>query len=191
MQRSHEIDALRGLAIISVLLAHFRVLVPVDWAIYDWFRIVAYMIAPRFAARIPLGRILCIALLLMLLAVPARILTSGVAYTVVGLLGGGVVLIGLAGKGWVPDPAGVLSWIGRRSYGLYLAHGPCIAATLELQLPAPARVVVWLALTLGVTELLYRYVELPLIAQGKRRAQALEAHPRLDTQAAATSKASA
>ena len=339
MQRSHEIDALRGLAVIGVLLAHFRGLAPVDWAIYDWFRfeagvalffaisgavisatliprlvdgapkrvlagfyirrvfrifplaflwlalgiagtmlfnangsfgdlranlfgaaaaalnfaniaqakiiihgmgmfgaywslsleeqfylvfplflvlvparfrlaaigavllllaamwrksagsytlldafaidpilcgIAAYMVAPRIAARVPVGRVLFFALLVMLLAVPMRILGSGVAYTVVGLLCGAIVLLALAGKGWAPDPAGVLSWVGRRSYGLYLAHGPCIAATLELQLPVAMRIAVWLVLTFGITELLYRFVELPLIAQGKRRAQAIE-----------------
>src|SRR3569833_1754592 len=38
MRRNPEIDALRGIAVLLVQLAHFRVLVPVDWAVYDVFK---------------------------------------------------------------------------------------------------------------------------------------------------------
>jgi peptidoglycan/LPS O-acetylase OafA/YrhL len=38
IRRSSEIDALRGVAVLFVLLAHFRALVPVDWTVYSLFK---------------------------------------------------------------------------------------------------------------------------------------------------------
>jgi peptidoglycan/LPS O-acetylase OafA/YrhL len=138
------------------------------------FGILAYLVGPRLQWHRNSGRFAVFALLFLLLAAPLRIWNSGVAYSAVGLLSGLTVLMALAARGYVPDPAGILSWVGRRSYGLYLAHGPCIAFALELQLEPAMRCAVWLALTFGTTELLYRGVERPLIEAGRRRAHVVE-----------------
>jgi peptidoglycan/LPS O-acetylase OafA/YrhL len=131
------------------------------------------------------GPLAVCALLFLLLAAPLRIWNSGMAYPAVGLLSGLLVFVALRAKGDVLDPLGLLSWVGARSYGLYLAHGPCIALTLELPIAAALRVPVWIALTFGATECLYRWVEQPLIEAGRKRARALGADRSLPAGSAA------
>ena len=56
-------------------------------------------------------------------------------------------------------------WIGQRSYGLYLWHWPIFMVTrpmLDWPLDGPIVLVLRLALTFGVAELSYRYVEIPI-----------------------------
>jgi peptidoglycan/LPS O-acetylase OafA/YrhL len=135
--------------------------------------ILVYLVpAPTTAIR--WGRWLFLALLVLLLAAPQHLLRTGVAYTLVGVLCGLLVFLAHCGKGNVPDPWRLLSWTGRRSYGLYLAHGPCIALVQELQLSAVPATLLWLGFTFGLTELLYRLVEQPLIEAGRKRAQRIE-----------------
>jgi peptidoglycan/LPS O-acetylase OafA/YrhL len=135
------------------------------------FGILAFLVGPRFYRHLKFGRPVAFALLFLLLAAPLRIWNSGMAYSVVGLLSGLLVFVALRAKGDVPDPLGLLSWVGTRSYGLYLAHGPCIAFTLELPIPTALRVPAWIALTVGATECLYRWVEQPLTEAGRKRAR--------------------
>jgi peptidoglycan/LPS O-acetylase OafA/YrhL len=142
------------------------------------FGILVYLLRSRIPDRFKGGQVLFLLLLFVLLAVPVRVLDSGIAYTLVGLVSGLLVLLARSDQRFVPDPLGLLSWVGRRSYGLYLAHGPCIAFVLELQLSPAMRTTVWLCLTFGVTALLYRYVELPLVEVGRERAKRLEQRQR-------------
>jgi len=56
-------------------------------------------------------------------------------------------------------------WIGQRSYGLYLWHWPIFMVTrplLDWPLDGPIVLALRLALTFGVSELSYRYVEIPI-----------------------------
>lgn len=63
-----------------------------------------------------------------------------------------------SGSRWLSRPA--LTWVGKRSYGLYLWHVP----VLELGIPLGVPAWVLLLLALALTELSYRYVEQPLRA---------------------------
>ena len=58
-----------------------------------------------------------------------------------------------------------LLWIGRRSYGIYLWHWPIFVLTrpgVDVALTGFPLLVVRLALTFGVAELSYRFVEMPV-----------------------------
>jgi peptidoglycan/LPS O-acetylase OafA/YrhL len=70
----------------------------------------------------------------------------------------------------------VLRWLGRISYSLYLIHVPLLAACVYgFGGPlAPATVVVAVGLCLLAAEIMFRMVELPSIAMGRR----LTEHPR-------------
>jgi peptidoglycan/LPS O-acetylase OafA/YrhL len=64
-------------------------------------------------------------------------------------------------------------WFGRVSYSLYLVHFPIILASVHLlygRLPLPAILCLSLATSLGVAELMNRFVEQPSIALGRRLA---------------------
>jgi peptidoglycan/LPS O-acetylase OafA/YrhL len=58
-----------------------------------------------------------------------------------------------------------LLWIGRRSYGIYLWHWPVFVLTrpgVDIGLTGFPLLVLRLALTFGIAELSYRYVEMPV-----------------------------
>ena len=58
-----------------------------------------------------------------------------------------------------------LRWIGQRSYGLYLWHWPIYMVTRPLvdwPLDGPIVLILRLALTFGIAELSYRFVEIPI-----------------------------
>ncbi|MEL0250178.1 MAG: acyltransferase, partial [Actinomycetota bacterium] len=60
---------------------------------------------------------------------------------------------------------GVLRYIGRRSYGIYLWHWPIFMVTrpgIDVQWSEPVTFVVRIALTLVIAELSYRLVEMPI-----------------------------
>jgi peptidoglycan/LPS O-acetylase OafA/YrhL len=60
---------------------------------------------------------------------------------------------------------GVLRYLGRRSYGIYLWHWPIFMVTrpgIDVPWSEPVAFAVRLALTLGVAELSYRLVEMPI-----------------------------
>jgi len=71
-----------------------------------------------------------------------------------------------------------LLWVGRRSYGVYLFHGPIIKFLGKLGDRTPIHrevagglvFVVGVAISLVVADMLYRKVEHPLILAGRRRA---------------------
>jgi peptidoglycan/LPS O-acetylase OafA/YrhL len=66
----------------------------------------------------------------------------------------------------------VMRWIGIRSYGIYLWHWPIFMVTrpgFDVEFDATAVFVVRLALTFGVAELSYRFVEAPIRKVGYRK----------------------
>jgi peptidoglycan/LPS O-acetylase OafA/YrhL len=80
-----------------------------------------------------------------------------------------VVLIAMATHpgaplgGWIGSQP--WRWIGQRSYGLYLWHWPIFMVTrplLDWPLDGPIVLALRLALTFGIAELSYRYVEIPI-----------------------------
>jgi peptidoglycan/LPS O-acetylase OafA/YrhL len=85
----------------------------------------------------------------------------------------------------LPAPAelpgtSLMAWLGRRSYGLYLSHLPCGMIVREAWyavLPVTVKpdfitisavYVSWAVTTFGITELLHRFVEKPLMEYGRR-----------------------
>ncbi|WP_071461516.1 acyltransferase family protein [Bacillus massilinigeriensis] len=64
-----------------------------------------------------------------------------------------------------------LMWVGTRSYGIYLWHYPVIVLgtpVYEIGHPVLWRVAIQLALTFGIAELSYRYIEMPIRKKGFR-----------------------
>ena len=60
---------------------------------------------------------------------------------------------------------GVLRYLGRRSYGIYLWHWPIFMVTrpgIDVEWSEPVAFVIRMGLTLGVAELSYRLVEMPI-----------------------------
>ncbi len=86
--------------------------------------------------------------------------------------------------------AGVLVWIGVRSYGIYLWHWPVVMLTRpgqDIDLDGPALLVLRLGLTLGLATLSFHYVERP-IRRGElgRRIKGLRASGRVTRKQLAT-----
>lgn len=80
-------------------------------------------------------------------------------YSLTAILSSIVVLhLFTSGSRWLSSPT--LTWIGKRSYGIYLWHVP----VLELGLPLGVPAWILLLVTLAFTVLSYRYVEQPLRA---------------------------
>src|SRR5690606_24474535 len=66
-----------------------------------------------------------------------------------------------------------LRWLGDRSYGIYLWHWPIVVLIVSASPGAPAGVPFWagvlaLVLTLVVSDLSYRFVEMPIRRRGLR-----------------------
>jgi len=67
----------------------------------------------------------------------------------------------------------LLVWIGKRSYGIYLWHWPVIELTrahTDVPFGGPPLLVMQIALAVGIAELSYRYVEIPIRVHGLRGA---------------------
>lgn len=65
----------------------------------------------------------------------------------------------------------VMNWIGTRSYGIYLWHWPIFMITrpgVDVPWNSPVTFTIRLALTFGIAELSYRYVEMPIRRLGYR-----------------------
>lgn len=111
----------------------------------------------------------------LLLAVPAALPTRLVTGPggLVGLLSVLVVLAIVTapgGRGGI-RAARPLVWLGRRSYGLYLYHFPILSAAMHQITAGPslARRVLAIGVTVLVTGVSYRVVELPLLRLKERR----------------------
>ncbi|WP_162908074.1 acyltransferase family protein, partial [Allorhizocola rhizosphaerae] len=61
----------------------------------------------------------------------------------------------------------VLQWLGRISYSVYLVHWVVLQAVPPMPGPAILSLIVWLGLTLGLSQLTYRFVEQPAINAGR------------------------
>lgn len=65
-----------------------------------------------------------------------------------------------------------LSWLGKRSYGIYLWHYPIIVLSTpvyEMGSPAYWRVSLQLVIILSIAEISYRFIEMPIRKNGFRR----------------------
>ena len=90
------------------------------------------------------------------------------AFAAVGVV---VVATASAPGGWLGRALDVppMRWIGARSYGLYLWHWPVFVYTrpgLDWSLYGPAALAVRLAIVASLTEVSYRFVEVPLRREG-------------------------
>jgi peptidoglycan/LPS O-acetylase OafA/YrhL len=90
------------------------------------------------------------------------------AFAAVGVV---VVVTASAPGGWLGRALDVqpMRWIGERSYGLYLWHWPVFVYTrpgLDWSLHGPAALAARLAIVALLTELSYRFVEVPLRREG-------------------------
>jgi peptidoglycan/LPS O-acetylase OafA/YrhL len=97
-----------------------------------------------------------------------------VATSLVGLAAACVVgYVYLAPHAWVARTLRIapLKYLGQRSYGLYLWHYPVFTWVFTLSIPKFGMVLLGLALSLGATELSYRYVEKPFREIKSRRTQ--------------------
>ena len=62
-----------------------------------------------------------------------------------------------------------LVWIGKRSYGIYLWHWPIMMLSrpnVDVPFGGPVLVLMQIGLTIGIAELSYRYVEVPIRTHG-------------------------
>jgi peptidoglycan/LPS O-acetylase OafA/YrhL len=134
-------------------------------------------------------RAICIATLIGTLALgfvfafaqQASPFMEGVGYTLVALASATVV-IALAVRplspvtatlGWRP-----LTWIGQRSYGVYLYHPLCLAVVAtRLGMVGPATLVTTTALSLAAAAVSYRYLETPFLRLKDRKEEST-ARPR-------------
>ena len=81
-----------------------------------------------------------------------------------------VIVHPAGGFGWVLSNP-VMNWIGKRSYGIYLWHWPIFMITrpgFDVPWNTTVTFAVRLALTFGIAELSYRYVEMPIRKLGYR-----------------------
>ena len=81
-----------------------------------------------------------------------------------------VIVHPAGGFGWVLSNP-LMNWIGKRSYGIYLWHWPIFMITrpgFDVPWNAPVTFIIRLALTFGIAELSYRYVEMPIRKLGYR-----------------------
>jgi peptidoglycan/LPS O-acetylase OafA/YrhL len=148
-----------------------------------WYR----RIEPLFLLRKPLALIITLFLLLMLVALPARLFTWSISTGLLAMIAAVLVWLASYGNGYLfgyQRLSGVMQWLGARSYGIYLIHLPAFrftheAATRYLQASGHAyslAVVPFLLLFAGVlivllAELNFRYVEEPLRRIGAQRAK--------------------
>jgi peptidoglycan/LPS O-acetylase OafA/YrhL len=142
------------------------------------------------SVRVSLGRrryvgcVLATILALVLGSVTALDFSNTVLVPVVSLLSVLLVFMAICEAGLLnfPQPLqALLDYIGKRSYSLYLVHLPMFYLTTELMFRytrvrgisigqdlSAAYTLLMLCLVVIVTECLYRFVELPMIARGKR-----------------------
>jgi peptidoglycan/LPS O-acetylase OafA/YrhL len=139
-------------------------------------------------------RAMCIATLIGTLALgfvfafaqQASPFMEGVGYTLVALASATIV-IALAVRplrpvtatlGWRP-----LTWIGQRSYGVYLYHPLCLAVVAtRLGMVGPATLVTTTALSVAAAAVSYRYLETPFLRLKDRKEESTarpRAHPKV------------
>ncbi len=149
------------------------------------------VVEPVFLGRYRAARLLCLlaplALMSALSAFQQRIVPF--RFDMIAVLAATLVFVAGYDRGYCLAPGPVrrlLTWIGARSYALYLVHTPVFCGTNELffrltghLVPDPSLTLPALAIGLGLALLLadlnYRFLETPLRRHGRRIARAFEA----------------
>lgn len=140
---------------------------------------------PLILVRKPLRILITVPLLCVLAVAAAPRLALSQATGVLAVVSAILVWIASYGADFifpkVPSFEPVLSWLGSRSYSLYLIHatGGRIAAELRARLPDSANgaigivsgMLMTIVLTFALSELNYRFVELPLRRRGREIAR--------------------
>jgi peptidoglycan/LPS O-acetylase OafA/YrhL len=128
-----------------------------------------------------------------LLILPSALGTSKLAqcttFPLVMFLSAGLVTVGAWGRGLIfplPGTAGVLNWIGTRSYGIYLLHLPIWRINQAIWVSVPGRaagpigvgeigayVITAVVSTVIASEAAHRWIERPLMQYGHRRSHAI------------------
>lgn len=142
---------------------------------------------PCILGRRPVALLVTLLLFGLLVTVPALLFTWSVNMGLLAMIAAMLVWLASYGRGYLfgyQALTGILSWLGARSYGIYLIHLPVFRITHEgvtryLEATGQAytaEVVPWLLLVAGVlivvlAELNFRYVEEPLRRVGAERAR--------------------
>lgn len=148
-----------------------------------WFR----RLEPRILKYKPLALIATLVLLYLLVAVPALLFSWSINMGLLAMIAAALVWLASYGEGYLFGYRGLtrlMTWLGARSYGIYLIHLPVFhitheAATRYLQATAQeysVAVVPFLlafagALIIFLAELNFRYIEEPLRRIGSERAR--------------------
>lgn len=112
---------------------------------------------------------LAVGVAIVLLAIPAGVPFAELPYGVAGAM---LIILAVAGGEFAKlMGASLFQWLGRVSYSLYLVHLPIILTMVHLlagMWPLSAILALSLLASLTVAELMYRAVERPSIALGRR-----------------------
>ena len=145
-------------------------------------------IEPRFLGRCkPFAFLVSLLLIYLLVAVPALLFSLPISMGLMAMVAASLVWLASYGNSYIfgyRALAGVMSWLGARSYAIYLIHTPVFKITHELTMrylqgigqPYGPEVVPFLLLVAGVlilllSELNYRFVEEPLRQRGIERSR--------------------
>lgn len=148
-----------------------------------WFR----RLEPRVLQYKPIALIATLALLYLLIAVPARLFSWSINMGLLAMIAAALVWLASYGEGYLFGYRRLtrfMAWLGARSYGIYLIHLPIFhitheAATRYLKATGqeyslavvPFLLVFAGVLIISLAELNFRYIEEPLRRIGSERAR--------------------
>jgi peptidoglycan/LPS O-acetylase OafA/YrhL len=143
---------------------------------------------PTFLTSFPIVRsIIALVPIYLLVAIPAKLPHAQVMMGLVALSAAASVLLASYDRGYanpLPRLSGFLSWVGARSYAMYVIHVTAFRLSLEAWSRYAAQrgyplssddtvpmLITAAVLWFGLSELNYRFVEMPMRDKGKRIAE--------------------